>query len=97
MLFRGLPQLSTVTLRMEPLGAQRLPAVKLLNVRAAKRIRLFTSQAMTLQFDLYNALNTNDATTAERAVGADLRTHHRDHPAARRAAGGDVFVLVSGG
>lgn len=62
-LFRGLPQLSTVTLRMEPLGAQRLPAVKLLNLRAAKRVRLFTSQAMTLQFDLYNALNTNDATT----------------------------------
>ena len=44
-------------------GAQRLPAVKLLNLRAAKRIRLFTTQAMTLQFDLYNALNTNDATT----------------------------------
>ena len=62
-LFRGLPQLSTVTLRMEPIGAQRLPAVKLLNVRAAKRIRLFTTQAMTLQFDLYNAMNANDATT----------------------------------
>ena len=62
-LFRGLPQLSTVTLRMEELGALRLPAVRLLNLRAAKRIRLFTTQAMTLQFDLYNALNTNDATT----------------------------------
>ena len=61
-LFRGLPQLSTVTLRMEPIGAQRLPGVKLLNLRAAKRIRLFTSHAMTLQFDLYNAMNTNDAT-----------------------------------
>jgi hypothetical protein len=61
-LFRGLPQLSTVTLRMEELGSQRLPAVKLLNVRAAKRLRLFTTQAMTLQFDLYNALNTNDET-----------------------------------
>ncbi len=62
-LFRGLPQLSTVTLRMEPLGSLRLPAVKLLNVRAAKRIRLFTTHAMTLQFDLYNAMNTNDETT----------------------------------
>jgi hypothetical protein len=62
-LFRGLPQLSTLTLRMEPIGAQRLPAVKLLNLRAAKRIRLFTTQAMTLQFDLYNAMNANDATT----------------------------------
>ena len=61
-LFRGLPQLSTVTLRMEPVGAQRLPGVKLLTLRAAKRIRTFRSQAVTLQFDLYNALNTNDAT-----------------------------------
>ena len=62
-LFRGLPQLSTIALRMEPLGAQRLPAVKLLNLRAAKRLRLFTAHTMTLQFDLYNALNTNDETT----------------------------------
>jgi hypothetical protein len=62
-LFRGLPQLSTLTLRMEELGAQRLPAVKLLNLRTAKRLRLFTTQALTLQFDLYNALNTNDETT----------------------------------
>ena len=60
--FRGLPQLSTVTLRMEPLGAQRLPAVRLLNVRTAKRLRLFTAHSMTLQFDLYNALNANDET-----------------------------------
>ena len=61
-LFRGLPQLSTLTLRMEPLGEQRLPAVKLLNLRAAKRLKLKASHAMTLQFDLYNALNTNDET-----------------------------------
>jgi hypothetical protein len=61
-LFRGLPQLSTLTLRMEPLGSQRLPAVKLLNVRAAKRLRLFSAHSMTLQFDLYNALNVNDET-----------------------------------
>jgi outer membrane receptor protein involved in Fe transport len=60
--FRGLPQLSTVTLRMEALGAQDLPAVKLLNLRAAKRMRFMSSQAVTLQFDLYNALNTNDET-----------------------------------
>ena len=62
MLFRGLPQLSTLTLRMEDLGSQRLPAVTLLNLRAAKRLQLFSTQAVTLQFDLYNALNTNGET-----------------------------------
>jgi outer membrane receptor protein involved in Fe transport len=46
---------------MEPLGSQRLPGVKLLNLRAAKRLR-FGAQALSLQFDLYNALNTNGAT-----------------------------------
>jgi hypothetical protein len=61
-LFRGLPQLSTLTLRMEPLGSQRLPAVRLLNVRAAKRLPVSTNHAMTLQVDLYNALNTNEET-----------------------------------
>ena len=30
-LFRGLSQLGTVTLRMEPIGSVRLPGVKLLN------------------------------------------------------------------
>ena len=63
-LFRtGLKQQSSVTLRMEPLGAHRLPANKLLSFRAAKRVSLPHSHHATLQFDLYNALNANDATT----------------------------------
>jgi hypothetical protein len=57
----GLRQLSSLTLRMEPIGAYRLPAVKLLSARAAKQFR-FGAQRMTVQFDLYNALNANDAT-----------------------------------
>jgi hypothetical protein len=68
-LFRtGLRQLSTVTLRMEPLGAQRLPGVKLLNLRLAKQ---FTMQGrrLSIDADLYNALNANDATTMSVASG----------------------------
>jgi hypothetical protein len=62
-LFRtGLRQLSSLTLRMEPLGAYRLPAVNLLSVRAAKQFRFSEGHRMTLQFDLFNALNANDAT-----------------------------------
>ena len=37
--------------------------VNALRGRDYARVRLFTSQTMTLQFDLYNALNTNDETT----------------------------------
>jgi hypothetical protein len=58
----GLRQLSSLTLRMEPIGAYRLPAVKLLSVRAAKHFRIGAAQKMTAQFDLFNALNANDAT-----------------------------------
>jgi len=47
---------------MEPLGAHRLPATKLLSFRAAKRLALPHDHRMTLQFDLYNALHANDAT-----------------------------------
>jgi outer membrane receptor protein involved in Fe transport len=68
-LFRtGLRQLSTLTLRMEPLGSVRLPGVKLLNLRASKQ---FMVQGTRLSFDadLYNALNANDATTMSVASG----------------------------
>ncbi len=67
-LFRGLPQLSTVTLRMEPLGAIRLPGVKLLNLRASKQIML-GNQRLTIDADLYNTLNANDATGMTVASG----------------------------
>jgi hypothetical protein len=62
-LFRtGLRQLTSVTLRMEPVGARQLPAVKLLNLRAGKQFRLPGGQRVAVDFDLYNALNRNDAT-----------------------------------
>ena len=68
-LFRtGLRQLSTLTLRTEPLGTVRLPGVKLLNLRASKQ---FTMQGrrLSIDADLYNALNANDATTMSVASG----------------------------
>jgi hypothetical protein len=58
----GLRQLASVTLRMEPLGSERLPAVKLLSFRARKTFQLFQGNRAGVEFDLYNALNANDAT-----------------------------------
>jgi hypothetical protein len=60
-LFRtGLRQLSTVVVRMEPLGARRLPALNLLSLRAAKQFEL-RGNRLELQFDVHNALNANTA------------------------------------
>jgi hypothetical protein len=68
-LFRtGLKQLSTVTLRMEPIGSVTLPGVKLLNLRASKQF-VYGKQRMSVDVDLYNALNANDATTMSVASG----------------------------
>ena len=68
-LFRtGLRQLSTVTLRMEPLGSISLPGVKLLNLRASKIFDL-NGRRFSVDGDVYNALNANDATTMTVASG----------------------------
>jgi hypothetical protein len=68
-LFRtNLRQLSTVTLRMEPIGSVRLPGVKLLNLRVSKQF-VYGTQKISVDADLYNALNANDATTMSVASG----------------------------
>ncbi len=71
-LFRtGLRQLSSVILRMEPLGTQRLPAYKLLSFRAAKELAVVDGHRLRVQFDLFNALNANDATGITRRSGVN--------------------------
>jgi hypothetical protein len=67
-LFRGLPQLGTVTLRMEPIGSVRLPGVKLLNLRVGKQF-IYNKQRISIDADVYNAFNANDATTMSVASG----------------------------
>jgi outer membrane receptor protein involved in Fe transport len=47
---------------MEPLGSERLPSTKLVSLRAEKRFQLSASRRLAVQFDVYNALNANDAT-----------------------------------
>lgn len=58
----GLKQQSNLILRMEPLGAERLPVQNLLNFRVEKKQRLGRYGSASLQFDLFNALNANVAT-----------------------------------
>jgi hypothetical protein len=67
-LFRGLPSLSTATIRVEPIGSIRLPGVKLLNLRASKQLNIGT-QRLSIDADVYNVLNNNDATSMTVASG----------------------------
>lgn len=54
----GLRQQSQVVMLMEPIGAQRLPGQKRLNIRFEKTQRLTRGQ-MSFGVELYNALNAN--------------------------------------
>jgi hypothetical protein len=44
---------------VEPIGAQRLPNLNLLNVRAEKSFGLGASQRLAVRLNIYNALNVN--------------------------------------
>ena len=53
---------------MEPVGSQRRPNVNLLSFRLEKGFELAVGK-LSLQFDLYNALNTNVALSVEDRSG----------------------------
>jgi len=55
----GLRQLSLVTMRVEPVGAQRLPGVSLLNLRLERPLRFPGGRRLDLKLDFYNLLNAN--------------------------------------
>lgn len=59
--FRNVPQLGTVTLPLEEYGARRGPTVSVLNVRASKQFALRGSRQLSLDFDVFNLLNSSAA------------------------------------
>ena len=58
-LFTGVPQLSSVTLRMGRYGSVLGPALNVMNLRASKDLRIGGSKRVGLDFDIFNLLNTN--------------------------------------
>ena len=61
--FRNVPNAGTVTLPMEPLGAQRDPAQHVVNLKAARPFQLGGQRRLSLSFDVFNVFNVNTATT----------------------------------
>jgi Carboxypeptidase regulatory-like domain len=58
--FRSIPQSSTVTLRLEPFGAEKGPMRSLLNFRASKVFK-FGTRNVQIDADALNAFNSNTA------------------------------------
>jgi hypothetical protein len=64
-----LNQLSTVTLRLEPLGAHKSSAIHVVNLRASKYFALLGAHRLQFDFDLFNLFNTSSPITATFASG----------------------------
>ncbi len=67
--FTGLPQLSNVTIRLEPAGTRQLEALNNLNIRASKTFHLGGSRQFGVDFDVFNALNVATPIDATWASG----------------------------
>ncbi len=67
--FGSIPQVSTVTLRMEPYGAERGPVVGLLNARLSKNFHLGGSRNLEVFGQAFNLLNSSPATTTSYLTG----------------------------
>jgi hypothetical protein len=63
------PQLSTVTLPLEEYGARRGPVVSVLNLRASKQFPLGGSRQLSLDFDVFNVLNSSAAVAINYSSG----------------------------
>lgn len=67
--FTGVPQLGTVVVPVEEIGAQRPPSVNMLNLRAGRTFRMRGSKSLELSMDVFNLLNTNAAITVSYQTG----------------------------
>ena len=68
-LFRSLPQSGTLSLRLEPFGAERGPLRTALNLRASKTFALNKSRRIHVSVDALNLLNSNAAWTSDYTSG----------------------------
>jgi len=62
--FQGIPNLNTLTLRLEEPGTQRLAALNILNLRASKNFTFHGGKRIGADFDLFNVLNVATPTSA---------------------------------
>ena len=79
----------TVTLRMEPYGAQQGPMVPVTSMRVAKKFRVAERYAVDLSFSVFNVINSS-AADCHFLPQRDVRPNHR-HPSTPSCAFGAEF------
>jgi hypothetical protein len=68
--FGSSPQLSSVTLRMGPLGQYRGPVISVLNVKVQKTFRIGEDMRFEPNFQVFNLLNNSAAVTSNYSTGS---------------------------
>jgi hypothetical protein len=58
--FTGGQQIPSITLRVEPIGARRLPSQNILTLGAEKSFRLTRGHRISVRAQVFNALNDNN-------------------------------------
>ena len=66
----GGKQIPNITTRVEPLGAQQLPDINILNLRGEKRFGLAGGRDIHARINLYNVTNTTVATSVNTLSGS---------------------------
>jgi outer membrane receptor protein involved in Fe transport len=67
--FTGIPQISSVTIRMEPYGAENAAAINILDLRLGKRFPLGRGRRIQIDLNVYNLLNSSAATAVSYLSG----------------------------
>jgi hypothetical protein len=62
--------LSSITLRVEPIGTRRLPSINTVDVRVEKALPLGGARKLQLRANVYNITNTNTVTTLGMVSGS---------------------------
>jgi hypothetical protein len=63
-LFTAAGSIPSITLPVEPLGAERYPEINLLDFRIEKRFSLPNRHRLSVRMNVYNATNANTVRTA---------------------------------
>jgi hypothetical protein len=71
--FRGGQTIPNITLRVDPIGSERLPSRNLMNLSAVKTLRLRGSHKMELRTTIFNLLNANTVMNVTRQSGPSYK------------------------
>jgi hypothetical protein len=72
-LFSGVPVLSSITLRTEPIGTRRMPNINTIDLRVQKSFVLAGRRRIQAQLNMYNILNANTVTNMQFRAGPQFR------------------------